>query len=495
MPSISKVEIKKLKTGVPGLDDVMGGGIPEYSFNLVVGSSGAGKTTLAHQIMFANASAARPALYFTIIGEPPIKLLRYQQQYAFFDPPRVNEHIFYAHVHEDFLGGHYTEVIREVSRQVEARRPGIVVVDSFSSVIRSMEKGGEHVKEASLQGFIYQLANLMTSWQATTFLIAEVSSEQENSALFTIADGVIWLSQTVLSNAVVRKLQISKLRGQREIPGQHTVRITTRGIEVFPRLPVRESEDLKNYRKTPRKISLGVPGLDDMLQGGIPEGSSILITGPTGAGKTILSMQFLAEGVHRGEPGLIAFIGESPSRYVQTNLFNFPRFVDEEKVTLLALRPLDLSVDETMQEIVDTVHRHGVKRMVLDSLSAFELALSPHWRQEFRESLYRLVWGLTNIGVTVVLTVEAHESFPAMELSPHGLSFMSDVIIAQRYLEMNGQLSRVLAVIKARDIAHSKDFRLYDITSAGCVVGQTLKEYDRVLSGYPTRRDGTRENA
>jgi len=169
-----KVTIGRLHTSVPGLDEVLGGGLPEYSFNIIAGPPGAGKTTLAHQLMFGLATPQRPALYFTVLGEPPLKMLRYQQQFEFFDSEKVNLSVRFFNLSDDMAGGDLSRVLERIATEVEAHGPGMVFVDSFRSVILAGQS--EDKSFLSLQQFIQQLGVLMTSWQATTFLIGEYFS-------------------------------------------------------------------------------------------------------------------------------------------------------------------------------------------------------------------------------------------------------------------------------------------------------------------------------
>jgi circadian clock protein KaiC len=152
---------------------------------------------------------------------------------------------------------------------------------------------------------------------------------------------------------------------------------------------------------------------------------------------------------------------------------------------MLYLRPLDLSVDETMLEISSAVSRSGATRVVIDSLMGFELALAPSFRDEFRESLYRMVGALVDLGVTVVMTAELTESYTELRLSPHGISFLTDGIILQRYIELDGALQKMLTVVKMRGFDHKKDLRLYDISAGGIVIGESLAKYARILVGTP----------
>src|SRR5690349_24885068 len=153
-PGKDRVTIRQLPTGVPGLDEILGGGLPEFSFNIIAGAPGSGKTTLAHQIVFANATRQRPALYFTILGEPALKMLRYQQQYTFFDPAKLNTAVRFINLSQVVLDKDLDAVLGEIVKEVEAANPGIVVVDSFRTVVR---KAGGGTGEVELQGFVQRL--------------------------------------------------------------------------------------------------------------------------------------------------------------------------------------------------------------------------------------------------------------------------------------------------------------------------------------------------
>jgi circadian clock protein KaiC len=239
-----------------------------------------------------------------------------------------------------------------------------------------------------------------------------------------------------------------------------------------------------------KRVSTGVPGLDEMLGGGIPAGDSVLIAGPSGSGKSALATQFLAEGVRQGEPGVIAIFEERPDNYIvrADHLgLGLQGMIQEAKLKVLYLRPLDLSVDEALRELLDAVKEVGARRVVIDSMNGFELALAPAFREDFRESLYRLVVALTGAGVTVLTTVEVAASFTDMRFSPQAISFLSDDIILQRYVEIDSRLRRVLMVVKMRGSGHSKDIREYEVTQDGLVVGERLTDYAGLITGSPTR--------
>ena len=464
------VSIALLPTGVPGLDEVLGGGLPEYSFNLIVGTPGAGKTTLAHQIMFALASPARPALYCTVLGEPPIKMLRYQQQLDFFDPAAVGNRIRFIDMADLVLEYDLDAVLARIVREVEATNPSLVFVDSFHGIVRAAL--GHDPSGLSLQGFVQRLALHLTSWQATTFLIGEFAEgDLSGNPIFTVADGIFALSQSVVRNSAVRHLQVVKSRGQASLPGLHTFRIARSGIRVFPRMGVAREDS--SGAPPPGRLATGVAGLDALLGGGLPSGDAVMVTGPSGSGKSVLAAQFIVEGARRAEPGVIAVFEEHPRAYLRrADEFGLglTELVEQNTVAMIYLRPLDLSPDEMLAEIRAAVTRLGARRVVIDSVSGFELALAPAFRDDFRESLYRLVGALTGTGVTVLMTMEVGQTTGDLRLSPYLISFLADDILLLRYTEVAGELRKSLTVVKMRNSDHSKELRRYDITGRGLIV-------------------------
>ena len=480
-----KVVIRRLPTGVPGLDALLGGGLAEYSFNLIAGAPGAGKTTLAHQIMFSLANPDRRAIFFTVLGEPPLKMLRYQQQYSYFDASKVNDSIRFINLGDELLAGEYESVLKRIVEEVERFEPSLVLVDSFRSVVQSAKSAG--LSDMDLQHFVQRLGMLLTTWQATTFLIGEYSTpEVEANAIFTVADGILWLAQSVERNSMVRKIQVMKMRGQATIPGLHTFRISTDGLQIFPRTigeARRPPGNDKNAAEVaPERLSMGVVGLDEMMGGGLPVGYSLLVAGPTGSGKSQLAAAFLAEGARAGEKGIIAAFENMPAR---TQKVRLDELIANGDVHVIDTRALDLSIDETLYAITDMIDRTGARRVVIDSLSGFELALAPSFRTDFRESLHRMIAVLTARNVAVMMISELEDRYTDLRFSPYGTAFLTDAIIVQRYVEMQGELRRVMAVVKIRNSAHSHELRPYEITNDGIVIGPMRNDIEALLTGHP----------
>jgi len=484
-----KVTLGKLSTGVPGLDVLLGGGLSEFSFNLIAGAPGSGKTTLAHQIMFSLATSERRALFFTVLGEPPLKMLRYQQQYGFFDMDKVGTCIRYVNLAEDLRAGDFSGVLARIMREVENFSPSMVFVDSFRSVAQTARSGNEGV--ADLQSFIQELGTRMTSWQATTFLIGEyLHADVEANPIMTVADGMILLTQVHEENSVVRKARVVKMRGQAHMSGSHTFRITDDGIRVYPRvLPPLAADRLPGGEidQEPRRISTGTPDIDAMLHGGLPQGHSLLVSGASGVGKTIFGTSFLQEGVRQGEKGVAVFFEKGASR-----LRNGPlaRMVQAGDVVVLESRMIDLTIDELLDELNEAIDRTGAQRVVVDSLSELSLYLAPEGRSQLREVVFRMLASLAKRNVTVVVTMGVDDDFTRLKLSQADIAYLTDAIIVMRFGESGGQLRKFISVIKVRGSAHSADLREYGITDTGIEVKPIGIEFEGVVHGLPITRGG-----
>lgn len=481
-----KVTLGKLATGVPGLDVLLGGGLNEFSFNLITGSPGCGKTTMAHQMMFALANPERRALFFTVLGEPPLKMLRYQQQYSFFDMEKVGTCIRYVNLAADLRAGDFNGVLERITREVEDFAPSLVFVDSFRSVIQTARNGNEGMSD--LQHFVQELGTRMTSWMATTFLIGEYQhNDVEANPIMTVADGMIALSQQHERHAVVRKIRIVKMRGQAHMAGSHTFRITGAGLRIYPRLLPPLAEDRlpgAPLVTDPARIPTGTSGLDDLLHGGLPQGHSLLAIGPTGCGKTIMGTRFLQAGAAQGDHGILMCFEKGTARLRNAEL---AEMVQAGDVSVVESRMIDLTLEELEDELLAAIDRTGARRVVIDSLSEVTLYLAPECTRDLREGVFRMLSSLARRGVSVLVTVGLDEHATNMNYTRPDMAYITDAIVGMRYAEVDGQVRKYIAVVKVRGTGHSSDVREYRITDDGIEIDPIAAPVNGVLFGGADR--------
>jgi circadian clock protein KaiC len=233
------------------------------------------------------------------------------------------------------------------------------------------------------------------------------------------------------------------------------------------------------------RLSLGVAALDEMLGGGLPRGYSLLVAGPSGSGKSILAGAFLLEGARCGEIGVIAAFEQRPTHSRSAAIADL---ISEGRIAVVDTGSMSLSVDEVAGVLLAEIRRTGATRVVIDSLSGFELALAPTFRKDFRESLARMMSALAVSGATVFMTSELEDRYTELRFSPYGTAFLTDAIIVQRYIEIDSRLQRVMAVVKVRGSSHSDALRTFRIDDNGIHVGDMLPDHHGLLGGSPQRR-------
>jgi circadian clock protein KaiC len=286
--------IDRISSGHERLDHLLGGGLPANGINLIIGHPGSGKTILAEQYLFQNATAEHPGVYLSTVSEPFDKLLRYAESLTFFDPAAIGVSVFYDDLGEAVKHEGLNGVLTQLDSILKEQQPGFVVIDSFKA-LRAFASG-----DAEFRRFLHDLAGKLSAVAATTMWIGEYDRNQAADAPeFAVADAIIALAAKRTAERELRVLQVLKLRGSNFQGGEHGYRITANGLDVFPRLA--DDLDTRTYTLGDQRVSTGIPALDDTLGDGYWPGSITLINGPTGAGKTLIGLHFLFHGAELGE--------------------------------------------------------------------------------------------------------------------------------------------------------------------------------------------------
>ena len=478
------LRLERVSTGVEGLDEVMGGGIPARSIVVISGEPGSGKTVLALQLLFRAARQGKRALYFTTLSEPSLKLVRHMQGFRFFDPRLLDERIRVVDLGSTLRAHDPETALATVTARVEESEPDLVVIDSFKAL---HDLSDQPLRTRTLT---YDLAVQMASWGATTLLVGEYAAADAGELPeFAIADGIVRLGTAPHDLTRIRQLEVQKLRGSGFVPGIHLFEIGEDGIAFFPRVSSPAVPPAEPPAGVPRpRLSTGVTQLDALFRGGLPPASSTTLMGGTGTGKTLLGLHFLVEGARRGEPGVLFTLEETPDQ-LRDIASRFPfEFATLEQKGLVHLRyvsPIELSTDRFLHEARREVERLGARRVVVDSLTS--LALGAISDRRYRELVYALAKHLRAAGVTLLMTLEIAELLGSGQLSGHGVSFASDNVVQLRYVELAGRLDRAVSVIKARGVDVDTEVRAMTIGPQGVEVSERapFKELRGVLTGIP----------
>jgi circadian clock protein KaiC len=479
--------LRLVPTGIPNLNEILGGGIPLYSVNIIAGPSGSGKTILTQQILFHNClkrsdepgSGDVRGIFFTTLSEPAFKMIRYQQQFEYFDLERLNENIFYVDIGQILREKGLDEVLQAISQHVEEREARFIAVDSFKA-IHDLAGSRPEVRR-----FGYDLAVGLAAWSCTSFLVGEYTEDELlGEPIFAVADGIFYLTNPKQGMQNVRRLNVSKMRGMNYFTGDHPFTISEKGITVYPRIktpPTPPSVSISG-----EVVSTGIAGLDEMARGGIPRGTVTLTAGGAGTGKTLVSLHFVLEGARRGEPGLYVTFQETPD-HLKTIAHGFgwdlDEFIEQGLLKVLYTSPVEMGVDEHTQTIKWAIDEIGARRVVIDSLMDIEIATPDKVR--FKDYVYSLVNDFRSRGITSMLTNEIPELFGSFSLSEFGVSFIADNVILLRYVEMGGRMGRAINVLKVRGSQHDKEIREFSVGDQGLCIGHPMRAATGVLTGNP----------
>ena len=449
---------ERVSTGNPQADEILGGGFPANSINVVMGQPGTGKSVFAEQIVFQNATDGRPILYFATLSEPLAKMIGYLQRFTFFDEEKIGKSVLFEDIGPQLVEGGIRALLACVEKAIQISAPKMIVIDSF----RALHDLSPSPLE--LRRVLYELTGLLTAFRTTVFLVGEYTDEDaQRLPEFAVADGIVQLLRSPLSTRDERFLRVLKLRGSAYLEGLHGFRIGAGGLEIFPRLVSPQIPE--TYTILEERASTGIDSLDPLLGGGLWRGSTTLIAGPTGAGKTTAGLQFVLEGVGRGEACLYANFQENPMQLARS-LRGLGADVEDAKrhgLQLMYESPVELQVDRLIVSLFRRIQSAEVQRVVIDAVG--ELVNAASDPQRLHDYLYALVQHFTVRGVTSMLMFEttgggSDSWFEADSVSGR-FSYMSDNIV------ILSTAPRRLSIVKARASAHDLRSHEVEITNRG----------------------------
>ena len=468
-----------ISTGISGLDEILKGGFIKNRAYLIRGGPGAGKTTFGYHFLLEGAEKGEPSLFITL-GEPQKQLMENAKKLGlnlekvqFLDLSPTPEFFTQMESYDIFSPADVERepVTQTIINAVEEIKPKRVFIDSMTQFRYLAPDAYQYRKQ------VLSFLRYLTEKGATVLFTSESSSEAPDEDLMFLADGII--------NLIVKKdsryMSVSKFRGLNFVTGLHSYTISEGGIKVYPRLIPRIHRTGHSYDL----LSSGVPEIDELLNGGLERGTVTIISGPSGVGKSTLSMVFLKEAAGRGENSVLYSFEETEEKILKRcDSVNIPArdMVKSGKLKIRHIEPLTLLPDEFANIVKRDVEIFRARVAMIDSTSGYEMAMKG---ENPRKHLHAVCRYLSGMGVMVLLPTEISDVTGQFKVSDHHISYLADNIIFLRYIEINGELRRAIGVLKKRFSDFEKTLREFEITRFGIKVGEPLKNLQNILSGTP----------
>ncbi|HLL69403.1 MAG TPA: ATPase domain-containing protein [Micromonosporaceae bacterium] len=475
----------RLETGIPGLDMVLAGGIEPGSVTVIAGAPGAGKTILAQQMCFTNATAERKAVYYTTLSEPHAKLVRHLEPFDFFNLEALGTRVEYLHLGDlirDDRPGRMEPLVDEVAGKTMDEQPALVVIDSAKAL-------RDFTGERELRMAFYDLTSRLAHTDTALLLLGEYTPDEMAAGVeFSLADTIIHLAYEPREPIDRRWLRIVKMRGTKHLEGKHTFRISHGGFEVFPRI---ETLDTGAPTRVSGRISSGIAGLDDLMGGGIGAGEATVVLGPSGAGKTIAGLRFVTEGLAHGQRCLYVTFQDTAEQLLDMAAgfgWDLRPAHDKEDLVVHHVPLGELDLDLLATRIRQEFRRHPIHRVVIDSLA--EMVYAARESDRFPAYARSLTGLIRSGGATLLITSETTTLGPSPE-PIGGVTFLFHNVILLRYMEQNSATGRALNIVKMRNSDHSKDVYGFTIGPDGLTVGPTLTNVTGVLGWSALRAPAT----
>jgi circadian clock protein KaiC len=470
--------IERLRSAVPGFDQILGGGLFRTGVYIIQGLPGCGKTILANQICYGHVAEGGAAVYVTLLAESHSRMIQHLSTLSFFDVKAFPDKLAYISAFHDLETAGLKGLMGLLRREMRTRKVGVLVLDGLVAA-------SEGASDIDLKKFVHELQSIAVLQDCTVLLLTS-GNIHRMAAEHTMVDGLIEVEDKLFDARSERSIQVRKFRGAGPLRGKHSMRIDNDGVTVFPRI-----ESLYRSAATERTgdtvTTSGIPSLDRQLaSGGIPLASSTVVIGSTGTGKTTMGVHFL-HASSAGEPGLHLSFFEGPDRIrAKARSLGLPLEGLEASgaVELMWQSPGEALLDEIAERLLAAITRRQVRRLVIDGLSGF--LESAVYQERINRFFSCLVNELRSRGVTVLMTLETRDVVSSVISMPWGVSGLVDNLFFLRFVHDEGQVERLMTIIKMRDTDYQAGLRRLRIDSRGMHIAGTYRaDGDVIPSAEP----------
>lgn len=459
----------RIKTGVPGLDTILGGGFLKGGIYLVMGTPGTGKTIIANQFGFHHVANGGRALYVSLLSESHSRLFGHLNAMRFFKEERISESFNYVSAYHVLEKEGLDGLLKTLAQTVRQYKADLLFIDGVASA-EDLARSS-----VSFKKFVHDLNTVLSTSGCTAVLLSSLQGTLTHPE-HTMVDGIISLGMRVDGMRAVRTIAVPKMRGSAQVPGEHFFRISNEGITVYPRAEACIGREYRGAKDSDKMISLGDERLDALFGGGLLKGSITAVVGAAGTGKTLFGTQFLSSGAALGEKSYYFGFYENAyrlSRRAAELSASLTRVRGNDKVLVDWTPPFELMVDELIHQILTKVDKEGVQRLFFDGVAGLRDGMLDGI-ERLAPAFTALTIELRNRGVTTVFTEET-ELFASVEHTPiSDHSAITDNILHLRYLGVDGAFRRQLSVQKVRERRPDAGLYEFSIGSDGIRLGRTL---------------------
>lgn len=468
-------QIDRVSTGVRNLNEILDGGLPEGNLTVFAGTPGSGKTILSQQIAFNNATTESKVIFFQTLSEPTAKTLKYLKQFSFFDQSKIdNGSITFIDLGDILRLDGLEKAIVLLMGHVKRLKPSFVVVDSFK-VFEDLAKSREELRK-----FSYEMAINLMAWNCTALLLGEFSKQEiETNPLFSIVDGIMTLAHFAEAGEEQRFIQVAKMRGTNHSRDEHTFIINSSGLEIYaPRVTIRRApgSDRKIVGDGPERAKLGIRSLDKLLGEGIPWGSSVLLSGVAGTGKTILCLEFIYRGAKEfGEKGIFFSFEETPDRLITAAHgmgWDLNEQIENGNIEIVFVPQTEILVERDLLMMKDRIEKMQAKRISIDSISVFVHKIQRP--QSVREKVFQIATLVQMAQAVGFFATDIH--YGENQISRFGVEeTVVDGVILLTASENRFERERFLEIYKLRNTAHKTGRQKMTISKGGIKISAGKK--------------------
>lgn len=479
---------RRIESGIPRLDFILKGGFFRGGTYTLFGPPGAGKTIIANQLCFNHiARSDGNCVYLTVLAESHDKMMRHLSSLEFYDPESVGTRLKYIAGYQTLRDEGLEGLLTLIRATLLKEKPSIFVIDGLESIEQAAGQ------RAQAKEFLNQLQAFTSMTETTTLLCAVEQQGEARRDENAMVDGVIELSDHLIGPRAVRELTVHKFRGCGYLRGRHEVEITGAGIQIHPRTEIQFDQPPENATEERERMGFGIPGLDQMMGGGILSGSTLALLGAPGSGKTTVGLSFLVEGARRGHKGIYFGFYEPPPRLLERiDAMGIPlrRYVEDGTIELIWQPPLEHFMDSLAESLLEKVRseKHARRRLFIDGVQGFAAAAV------YADRLPRFLSALTNQLRTWDVTTLISEELPlfgsAVELPNPELAHVVETVVLLRYVELKSQLHRLLSIMKMRESVYDTSIREFTMGPGGIEVSGSFDSAEAILSGFPRSRGG-----